>query len=542
MNKKAINSISLYHFITHFLTNLLLTMKKHTIVVKILYCLLVITQYTFAQPYSTGVRNLNLLHPTTNDTVPTQVYFPTILGVPIVGTASPLIVFGNGMAIHPSAYIHLADTLSRRGCIVALPLLEFECPPDQTALSLDIETVVNGMLALNSTDDSEFYNTLNVNAIALIGHSMGASAIVQAAANMGNISTIILLAPSDLEESATILAASMVTIPALFVTSMEDLIAPIADNHQPIYDALASTEKQHISLSNACHCGFADRNEASAPCFSLENAKRMALNMPFFTKTEWEAKITAQHDSLYAVLFPWLEYYLKGNGLNLQIKLFLEGAYQEATGLMTTTLQDCHLIPLEQPYNRPPWGYLGIEKLDSTNQIPAETVDWILIELRDGIDNNQIIERRVALLQSDGSVVGIDTVTNTIVNEGVPFYNIQVNIPYYIVVRHRNHLAIMSEQTVTIPNIEAYDYTIPTNIMGEGQVSNLGNGNWGMCAGDFNSDGVITVADNNLYASQAALLNMYVDGDCNLDKNVTVHDFNYYFPNTSILGISQIRY
>ena len=61
-------------------------------------------------------------------------------------------------------------------------------------------------------------------------------------------------------------------------------------------------------------------------------------------------------------------------------------------------------------------------------------------------------------------------------------------------------------------------------------------------AGDFDSDGVVTVVDFNLYQSQSALLNVYVDGDANLDKNVTVFDFNLFQPNSSKIGITEIRY
>ena len=63
-----------------------------------------------------------------------------------------------------------------------------------------------------------------------------------------------------------------------------------------------------------------------------------------------------------------------------------------------------------------------------------------------------------------------------------------------------------------------------------------------MRAGDFTSDGIITVTDYNFFKNQVSAIGEYLDSDCNFDGNVTVTDFNHFRPNISAIGLSQIRY
>ena len=63
-----------------------------------------------------------------------------------------------------------------------------------------------------------------------------------------------------------------------------------------------------------------------------------------------------------------------------------------------------------------------------------------------------------------------------------------------------------------------------------------------MFCGDINADGVITIADFNIYAQQSSAVNQYLSGDINLDKNVTIADYNAYAPNSSLIGVKAIRY
>jgi len=63
-----------------------------------------------------------------------------------------------------------------------------------------------------------------------------------------------------------------------------------------------------------------------------------------------------------------------------------------------------------------------------------------------------------------------------------------------------------------------------------------------LLAGDADGNGVITVADFNVYANEISAISVYVTADFDLDGSVTVNDFNIYQPNASAIGISWVRY
>ena len=224
------------------------------------------------------------------------------------------------------------------------------------------------------------------------------------------------------------------------------------------------------------------------------------------------------------------------SNINIPVKVILEGAYDETSGEMRTHLQSANLLPVTQPYNTEPWFYEGTESVDV---MPDNVVDWVLIELRSEADNEMIVGTKAALLLKDGTVQDISG-TN-----GVLFYNMDVNLNYYIVVRHRNHLAVMSATAISVEeeNI-GYDFTGDVSrAMGMNQLAALTDvGSYALYAGDFDANGVLNVDDYIVYRLQSSTLNIYTQGDCTLDKAVTVSDFNAYTPNASLIGIQQIRY
>ena len=221
----------------------------------------------------------------------------------------------------------------------------------------------------------------------------------------------------------------------------------------------------------------------------------------------------------------------------VQMKANLAGCYDVNSGLMRTTLRDKNFIPTEQPYNRVPWNYEGTESVASTNDIPTNAVDWVLIEIRDAADNDLIIESRAAFLLNDGSVQDLDG-TN-----GVKLYEATQNTDYFIIFRHRNHIALASSAAVTLPNATPHDFTQSTNVLaGISQLTEMSDNTYACIAGDFDSNGIISVFDFNYYAAETSFINVYTDGDATLDGNVTVSDFNAYLPSLSKIGVSLIRY
>jgi len=212
--------------------------------------------------------------------------------------------------------------------------------------------------------------------------------------------------------------------------------------------------------------------------------------------------------------------------IELDISVILEGPFNGVD--MLTSLNDLDSIPLSQPYNIPPWDYPGTE---TVGMIPnADVVDWILIELRDAVNGPSalpatIIEQQAVFILDDGSLVRLDGYSNPTFNS-VPIDHL------FLVIKHRNHLGIMT----AIPITESgglYDYDFTT---GAGQAYNsgqkhLGGGIYGMFAADEDANGVVDIIDKTSWANDAGKYG-YQSADYNIDGQVNNVDKNdYWGPN-----------
>lgn len=224
--------------------------------------------------------------------------------------------------------------------------------------------------------------------------------------------------------------------------------------------------------------------------------------------------------------------------LNAQANVWLQGAFNTVGGNMLNILNNKDVVPLAQPFNQVPWLYAGIE---SVTELPVNVVDWVLVELRDATAAN-IVERRAALLLQNGEIRDIAG------NAGVNFYTAERNTDYRLVIRTRNHLAVLSNVTIQLPVVTPYDFSLPANVVGgEPMLRPLFTDamsivHYGLTAGDVNANGVITVSDVNRFMTQMSHINVYEEGDCDLDGNVLISDFNYLNANVSAIGAIEIRY
>ncbi|MFK7905093.1 MAG: GEVED domain-containing protein, partial [Chitinophagales bacterium] len=231
---------------------------------------------------------------------------------------------------------------------------------------------------------------------------------------------------------------------------------------------------------------------------------------------------------------------LQATEARLQLKVLLQGAFDTETGLMSTHLLQRNLLPLAQPFNTEPWNYEGTDALENGMMLPENLVDWVLVEIRDANNPSIIIEQKAALLLQDGTIGGSRDPSDV---NGLRFESNLQETDFYVSIKTRNHLAILSSQTVTLPTATPFDLTNPNNVSGgESQLVELEEGRFGLLSGDFNSDGVVSVEDFNFFHAQLALLNFYVDGDGNMDGMVNVRDYNLYRGNSSVIGVEEIRY
>ena len=172
--------------------------------------------------------------------------------------------------------------------------------------------------------------------------------------------------------------------------------------------------------------------------------------------------------------------------ISVNLKVYLQGPYS-GSGLMTRTLNTNSLIPLNSntAYSTSTYGYTA----STVTGIPnSDIVDWVLVELRTGTASGTKVATRAAFLKSDGTIVDTNGVS-PVIFAGLGDGN------YYVVVRHRNHLAIMSAAAIPLSNNSAfYDFsTSQSQAYGTNSMKDLSSGAapYGMWMGDVNSDGVV---------------------------------------------------
>lgn len=295
------------------------------------------------------------------------------------------------------------------------------------------------------------------------------------------------------------------------------------------------------------HCEFSF-GETGGTCLTLNSEQNLNCNGAVFPSNSWGGNSNVKKTTdVGEIIFrnfsgdfagedydddPFDRIHWDNNSRELELTLYLEGPFN-GTG-MNTSLNPMH-IPLSQPYNSPPWNHIGTESVAS---VPSAVVDWLLLELRDTTvaavaTSATVIHRQAVFVLSNGTVVATNGSTN-------PLFNVPVNNNLFIVIYHRNHLPIMSDNAANlIGNVYSYDFTT-----GAGQVygganghKELGAGIWGMVGGDGDSNGQVNNGDkNDVWAPQAGTSG-YKAGDYNMDTDVNNGDKNDIFlPNAGSGG------
>ncbi len=205
--------------------------------------------------------------------------------------------------------------------------------------------------------------------------------------------------------------------------------------------------------------------------------------------------------------------------LNLRLKVFLQGAF--SSGKMKTMYASSGVFPMQNPYNQNPWNYSGNESISST---ASDLVDWVLVEIRRGLSVSTAVARKALLLYSDGTIKdqnGSDVITF----EGIAAGN------YYVLIRHRNHLSVISSSAVSLnSNPVLVDFSLQSSAYGNNSLIQLSPGLYGMIAGDSNADGVVNLNDF-ISTGEKFFLNGYHNADLDMNQKIDIFDFQKSFFN-----------
>jgi len=200
--------------------------------------------------------------------------------------------------------------------------------------------------------------------------------------------------------------------------------------------------------------------------------------------------------------------------VNVNAKIFLEGPYA-GSSTMNTSLT----VPTTDPYGE------GV----TVGGIPSGVVDWVKLELRKESTPGVVAATRAAFLKSDGSIVDLDGTSP------VKMYGV-TNGNYFIAVKQRNHVAVMSHdaQALSSSTSTLYDFTTGSNkFYGEDVgAKDLGSGVWGMMAGDGNGNGQVQNDDSENIWKPDNGTSGYKNSDFNMNGQVQNDDNeNYWKPN-----------
>lgn len=202
----------------------------------------------------------------------------------------------------------------------------------------------------------------------------------------------------------------------------------------------------------------------------------------------------------------------------LETKVFLEGPYSASANEMTTTLNSGGYIPLTSPYPEDP---------RTVSSIPANVTDWVLVQLRSTPTGSAVVSKSV-FIHKDGRLVADDGTTGQISLSVFPG-------TYYIVIKHRNHLAVMSKNPVELNGSSStpYNFTTGTDKYYGTQAKLIDSDpvTYGMYTGDANRNGQVQLDDKNSTWRSQLGMSGYRSADFNLNGQVQLDDKNSYWRN-----------
>ena len=181
---------------------------------------------------------------------------------------------------------------------------------------------------------------------------------------------------------------------------------------------------------------------------------------------------------------------IEGNGVSLSVKLLLEGSYNIGEDRMRDDLRANGQLPSSEPYTALGFAQAGNGGGESADASVFTTtgdnaiVDWVLLELRSAVDPATLIATRCALVQRDGDVVDKDGLSPVVFLAGPG--------NYHVVVRHRNHLGVMTATAVAMSGSPlALDLTTSSTATFGTEARKTVNGRAALWAGNVLRDGTL---------------------------------------------------
>jgi hypothetical protein len=203
--------------------------------------------------------------------------------------------------------------------------------------------------------------------------------------------------------------------------------------------------------------------------------------------------------------------------VQLGVKAALQGSMAVSGATMRNDLQNYFgefigLLPAADPYN----GGVTYPNIGNLGGVAGAIVDWVKVEIRSAANPGTILETKSLLLKTDGNIVDV--------TGNVPSFTPQLG-NVHVVIKHRNHVAIMSNPIAFGAGNVNYNFTTSlaqaSNPFGDPVQMAFKNGIWCMWAGDINiaQDFSVDGVDGTIFvpAFKQGIFDAYIRSDINLD-------------------------
>lgn len=227
-------------------------------------------------PFAVGTRTVTVTRPNAS-TFTARLFHPASFpgeNAPVepAGGPYPGISFGHGffqpVGNYQSTLVHLAS----HGYLVIATNSEGGLFPNHSNFASDILHCLTWLETQNADAAAELFNLVDTGAFALSGHSMGGGAAILAASDP-RVRAIAPLAAANTNPSS-IAASSTFFVPVRHIVGSADSIVTPATTVQMFNNS--ARPKQFISLQGGFHCGFIDAQGFGCDSGSMSRADQLS--------------------------------------------------------------------------------------------------------------------------------------------------------------------------------------------------------------------------------------------------------------------------
>jgi dienelactone hydrolase len=193
----------------------------------------------------------------------------------------PGISFGHGFLVNPDKYRSTFAHLASWGYVVIASRSGGELFPNHQKFADDLRFCLTWLVEQTQNPSSGLYDFLDIDALALSGHSMGGGASILAAAADSRVKALANLAAADTNPSA-VSAMQNVKVPVSLISGSDDTIVPVGSHGQLMYNN-GSIPKQIPVIAGASHCGFMDSDIIFCDSGSISRTEQLAITRHLLT-------------------------------------------------------------------------------------------------------------------------------------------------------------------------------------------------------------------------------------------------------------------